>query len=168
LCYSPIRHHPNGQQPNSQQPNDQQPNTRQSNDQQSTGQQQNAPGGPPPNAPQGARAVDQSNAPPGDATDNRSQTDAERQALAARVHAPDAAAPRAGDASATSTTGAAFGNQPTTAAERAADNARRAAGQLTRREALQLLDAAEHELKPMPIDGKARAGDRATTSVKDW
>jgi hypothetical protein len=59
--------------------------------------------------------------------------------------------------------------QQAEAAERARDNVRRAAGQLTRREAIQLLDAAEDELQPMPIDGKARAGDgSASNNVKDW
>ena len=106
---------------------------------------------------------------------SRSPTDAERQAQAANVHAPDAATardPRAPDAAAgaTNSAGASSGTQPAAerAAQRAADDARRAAGQLTRGEALQLLDAAEHELKPMPIDGKARAADHSTTTVKDW
>jgi hypothetical protein len=84
------------------------------------------------------------------------------------MHAPDASKTREQGAQATSTGDSSAGTQSTAAADREADAARRAAGQLTRREAIQLLDAAEHELKPMPIDGKARAADRTTTTVKDW
>jgi Ca-activated chloride channel family protein len=50
--------------------------------------------------------------------------------------------------------------------ERTADAARRAAGQLTRSEATQLLDSMQSDLKPLPIRG-ARA-DRRDSPLKDW
>jgi Ca-activated chloride channel family protein len=59
------------------------------------------------------------------------------------------------------------GEQPSDA-ERAADAARRAAGQLTRAEALQLLDAAQGDLKPLPFEGTGRESPNTNTHVKDW
>ncbi len=53
------------------------------------------------------------------------------------------------------------------AAQARADAARRAAGQLTRGEAVQLLDSVAHDLRPMPIHGRGRANPNHTTT-KDW
>jgi Ca-activated chloride channel family protein len=53
------------------------------------------------------------------------------------------------------------------AAQAAADHTRRAAGQLTSHEAVQLLDSVERELKPLPIHGRS-GGPPTTTWTKDW
>ena len=57
--------------------------------------------------------------------------------------------------------------QAARAAEARADAARRAAGQLTRGEAVQLLDAVAHELRPLPIRGDRHAPPTSATT-KDW
>ncbi|MEO6774014.1 MAG: VWA domain-containing protein [Kofleriaceae bacterium] len=53
------------------------------------------------------------------------------------------------------------------AAEAAADARRREAGELTRGEAVQLLNSVEDELHPMPIHGRSDARPRPTPT-KDW
>ncbi len=53
------------------------------------------------------------------------------------------------------------------AAEARADAARRAAGQLTHGEAVQLLDSVEHELRPLPIHGR-KGTPPEETRIKDW
>lgn len=90
----------------------------------------------------------------------------EREAPDAAGHTDhDAAAHKAGVAGAP---GAANDKQSADAAAAAsADSARRAAGQLTHGEAMQLLDSVEAELKPLPIHGRS-GGHPAPTKLKDW
>ncbi len=79
-------------------------------------------------------------------------------------NAPDAASaaqpPAAG-------TPAAAAQQAATNANAAADAKRRAAGELTHGEAVQLLDSVEGELKPMAIRGRTHH-PTATSKTKDW
>ncbi|HEX4419443.1 MAG TPA: hypothetical protein VH165_16135, partial [Kofleriaceae bacterium] len=81
--------------------------------------------------------------------------------------APDAAA-TAPKPSAAGTPGQAHDPGTAAAAAAAADDAKhRAAGELTRGEAVQLLDSVERDLKPMAIHGRA-SHPTQTTKTKDW
>ncbi|MGE0402950.1 MAG: hypothetical protein AB7T06_39960 [Kofleriaceae bacterium] len=76
--------------------------------------------------------------------------------------APDAG-PRPEHAAGRAASGATAGDR---AADERADAARRAAGQLTKRDALLLLDSLEPDLRPMPIKGRSGRAER--TPTKDW
>ena len=77
-------------------------------------------------------------------------------------------APEPGDDGDRRGAGRAGGDEPSDDAADAAraDAARRAAGELTRGEAIHLLDAVEDELRPMPIEGTAPPADDAP--IQDW
>ncbi len=105
---------------------------------------------------------------PGDASPkNDAQASAEPQKPADAAEAPDAAQKAEHDRSTAGRAEAAAQQQRLAEKEAAADAARRAAGALTRDEAMQLLDSVDRELKPLPIHGKklARADSHR---IKDW
>ncbi len=131
-----------GQQGQGQQAKDQQGQGQQPRDQQGQGQQAKDQQG------QGKQAKNQ---PAHDAPD-------------ASEHADHAPKPTPAAAAAAAARQAA---QQAAAAQAAADAKRRAAGELTHGEAVQLLDSVESELKPMPIHGRA-GGRPEQTKIKDW